>query len=59
MEGFTKKEAEEFKRLISKYCKTRICQNKCTDDDCEFCVIDSAYTEIAEELFKDEDSVKG
>ena len=42
----TDEETEKFQALFSKYCRGEINKNHCSDGDCEFCPVNSAYKEI-------------
>ncbi len=42
----SEKEKAEFRRLISKYCRSEINAGHCDESDCEFCAVNTAYDRI-------------
>ena len=51
----TKTEIANLKSLISTFCHNEINHNRCTDDDCEFCPMSSAYEKAQDAKSSDEE----
>ena len=52
----TKTEMSNLKTLMSTFCRNEINHNRCEEDCCEFCPINSAYEKIQDsETLEDEE----
>lgn len=50
-----KTEINTLKSLINTFCRNEINHNHCTDGDCEFCPVNSAYKKIQDSESSDEE----